>query len=145
MQIHQLQAKKKKRRKTVGRGGKRGTYSGRGNKGQKARSGAKINPLFEGGRSTLIDHLKKVRGFKSTHPKKANLNLNDLERNFANGATVSMINLLANGLLDKIEAKKGVKILSDGKLSKNLIIGKGILLSRSAKNAIEKSGGKILS
>ena len=77
MQIHQLKLKKRKKRKTIGRGGKRGTYSGRGNKGQKARSGGNVDPLFEGGRSSLVERLKKVRGFKSPHAKKININLND--------------------------------------------------------------------
>jgi large subunit ribosomal protein L15 len=58
MQINTLKIKTpKKKRKTIGRGGKKGTYSGKGNKGQKARSGSKLDPLFEGGRSTLIDHM----------------------------------------------------------------------------------------
>ena len=82
MQIHQLKLNKRKSRKRVGRGGKRGTFSGRGMKGQKARSGAKIDPLFEGGRSSLVERLKKTRGFKSPHGKKININLNDLERIF---------------------------------------------------------------
>ncbi|MCX6765698.1 MAG: 50S ribosomal protein L15 [Candidatus Moranbacteria bacterium] len=144
MQIHQLKIGKRKARKRVGRGGKRGTYSGRGMKGQKSRSGAKINPLFEGGRSSLIERLKKMPGFKSPHPKKININLNDLERNFKNGETVSIENLVKIGLVGKIIARNGIKILGDGKLTKKLSIDKGILMSKLAKKAIEKAGGKII-
>lgn len=140
MQIHQLKAGKRKFRKRVGRGGRRGTYSGRGIKGQKARSGVSISPLFEGGRSSLIERLKKMPGFKSPHPKKININLDDLERNFKNGETVSVGDLVKIGLVDKIEAKRAkVKILGDGKLTKKLTIDKNILISKSAKNAIEKA------
>jgi len=139
MQIHELKLKKKKKRKTIGRGGKRGTYSGRGNKGQKARSGGKaIDPLFEGGRSSLIERLKKLRGFKSPHPKKININLNDLERNFKNGDTVSLKSLIEIGLIDRIESRKGVKILGTGKLTKKLAIDKEILMSKSAKEITGK-------
>lgn len=138
MQIHELKISKRKNRKRVGRSGKRGTYSGRGMKGQKSRSGVSINPLFEGGRSSLMERLKKMPGFKSPHPKKININLNDLERNFKAGDAVSIDNLVKTGLVGKIEAKRGVKILGGGKLTKKLTIGKNILLSKSAKAAIEK-------
>lgn len=143
MQIHQLTVKKKTARKTVGRGGKRGTYSGRGNKGQKARSGASIDPLFEGGRSSLVERLKKVRGFKSMHPKKNVVKLESLEKKFQNGETVSVETLLAAKLVNKKDAKNGVKILGTGALTKKVTIEAGILLSTSAKDAIIKAGGTI--
>lgn len=141
MQIHNIKLKtKKKQRKRIGRGGKRGTYSGRGMKGQKARSGVSINPLFEGGRSSLMERLKKMPGFKSPHQKKININLNDLERNFKVGETVSADSLVKTGLVGKIEARSAkVKILGDGKLTKKLSVDKKILMSKSAKEAIEKA------
>ncbi len=138
MQIHELKVGRKKKRKTIGRGGKRGTYSGKGNKGQKARSGAHVDPLFEGGRSSLVERLKKVRGFKSPHAKKININLNDLERNFENGDKIDIKSLIEKGLVGKIEARKEVKILGTGKLTKKLTVDKGIGLTKSAKKAIEK-------
>jgi len=139
MQIHELKLKNKKKRKTIGRGGKRGTYSGRGNKGQKARSGGKaIDPLFEGGRSSLVERLKKLRGFKSPHPKKININFNDLEGNFENGDTVSLKSLMKVGLIDINESRKGIKILGTGKLTKKLVIDKEISMSKSAVEIIEK-------
>ena len=144
MQIHQLKLKKRKERKTVGRGGKRGTYSGRGNKGQKARSGAPINPLFEGGRSSLIMRLKKVRGFKSRNAKNNVVKLEALEKSFKDGETVSMESLISSKLVKKVDAKNGVKILATGAIKKKLTISKEILLSQTAKDAIIKAGGKIL-
>ena len=143
MQIHELKIGKKKSRKRIGRGGKRGTYSGRGMKGQKSRSGAKKDPLFEGGRSSLIDRLKKIRGFKSPHSKKANINLSDLERNFKDGGAVNIKALIKFKLISKPEAMKGVKILGNGKLTKKLTIGKDILLSKSAESAIKKAGENV--
>lgn len=144
MQIHQLTIKKKKIKKTVGRGGKRGTYSGRGNKGQKARSGASIDPLFEGGRSSLIERLKKVRGFKSRAAKKNLIKLDALEKAFKDGELVSLETLLTAKLINKKDASAGAKILGNGNIVKKLTIAKEILLSESAKNAIIKAGGKIV-
>ncbi|HEX8973952.1 MAG TPA: 50S ribosomal protein L15 [Patescibacteria group bacterium] len=143
MQIHQLTLKKRKARKTVGRGGKRGTYSGRGNKGQKARSGASIDPLFEGGRSSLVERLKKVRGFKSRNAKKTTVSLAKLEKVFADGAEISIESLIAAKLVDKKDKANGVKILATGQISKKLTIAQGILLSETAKDAIIKAGGKV--
>ena len=137
MQIHQLKINRRKSRKRIGRGGKRGTYSGRGMKGQKSRSGAKIDPLFEGGRSSLIERLKKVKGFKSIHPKKNVVKLSDLEKKFKDGETVNVEGLVKAGLVDKMKVRNGIKILGDGKLTKKLIIDKNILFSKSAKKAIE--------
>ncbi|MFA5926005.1 MAG: 50S ribosomal protein L15 [Parcubacteria group bacterium] len=142
MQIQDLKLKKRKIRKRIGRGGKKGTYSGRGMKGQKSRSGASVNPIFEGGRSTLIEHLPKVRGFKSLYPKNQVVNLEDLEKNFSDGETVNPQTLRDRRLISKI--KMPVKILGDGKISKKLTIEK-CLVSKSAGEKIEKSGGKITS
>jgi len=136
MQIHELKINKKKGRKRIGRGGRRGTYSGRGMKGQKSRSGAKKDPLFEGGRSSLIDHLKKIRGFKSPYPKKINVDLSDLEKNFKTGDVVNFKSLIKSKLVKKSEVKRGIKILGDGKLTKKITIDKDIFLSKSAEKAI---------
>lgn len=144
MQIHQLTVKKRKDKKTVGRGGKRGTYSGKGNKGQKARSGASIDPLFEGGRSSLVERLKKVRGFKSLQAKKAVVKLEALEKSYKDGDVVSIETLLAAKLVDKADVKNGVKILASGTVAKKLTISAELLLSQTAKDAIIKAGGQIL-
>lgn len=144
MQIHQLTVKKRKDKKTVGRGGKRGTYSGKGNKGQKARSGASIDPLFEGGRSSLVERLKKVRGFKSLNAKKTVVKLEALEKFYKNDGVVSVETLLAFKIVDKADVKNGIKILATGEITKKLTISAELLLSGTAKDAIIKAGGKIL-
>jgi large subunit ribosomal protein L15 len=144
MQIHELKVKGKKDRKRIGRGGKRGTYSGKGNKGQKARSGAKRDYVFEGGRSSLVDRLKKVRGFKSITPKKTILNLVVVESKFSDGEVVSFETLVAKKILRKSEIVNGVKILGDGKITKKISVDSEILTSDSAKVAIEKAGGKVV-
>ena len=132
MQIHELKVIKKKDRKRVGRGGKRGTYSGRGIKGQMSRSGAKKDPLFEGGRSSLIDRLKKTRGFKSIHAKKSVINLDQLEDKFEEGEIVNYDTLVEKGLLKNRDIVNGVKILGRGELKKKLKIADEILISASA-------------
>lgn len=141
MQIHQLKVKFQKKKRRVGRGGKKGTYSGRGMKGQKSRSGANVNPIFEGGRSTLIEHLPKVRGFKSHRPKNQVVDLQKLGKYFQDDDVVNPQSLLAKKLVDNI--KMPIKILSDGKLSKKLTIEK-CLMSKSAKSKIESAGGKVV-
>lgn len=142
MQIHQLKVKSQKKKRRVGRGGKKGTYSGRGMKGQKSRSGTSVNPIFEGGRSTLIEHLPKMRGFKSHKPKNQVINLDQLEKHFADGDIVNPQSLLAKRLIDNM--KVPVKILGDGEIGKKLTIEK-CLVSKSAKNKIETAGGKMVS
>ena len=119
----------RKKRKTIGRGGKKGTYSGKGNKGQKARSGAHVDPLFEGGRSTLIDHMKKKRGFTSRTAKRNIIKLETLEKKFDNNATIGV--------------ELGIKILGNGKVTKKFVVEKEIFVSESAKKAIIAAGGEI--
>lgn len=144
MQINTLQLKnKKKKRKTIGRGGKKGTYSGKGNKGQKARSGAHVDPLFEGGRSTLIDHMKKKKGFKGLEMKLATVALARLEKKFKDGDLIDAGALIKSKIVDRIDAQRGIKILGGDKIAKKFTIAKDIKLSASAKEAIEKAGGKI--
>ena len=145
MQVNTLKLNsKKKKRKTVGRGGKKGTYCGKGNKGQKARSGAHVDPLFEGGRSTLIDHMKKKKGFKSRETKATVLSLDQIEKEFKDGETVNVESLVKTKLLGKVIKREKIKILGVGKFSKKLSFSKDILLSKSAKEAIEKAGGKVI-
>lgn len=139
MQVNTLKLNnKRKSRKNLGRGGKKGTYSGRGVKGQKARSGVSINPLFEGGRSSLIDRMKKNRGFKSTNSKKIVIKLSDLEKKFKDGDIVNVGSLISSGLVDKIRAREGIKILATGKITKKLIVGDGIFMSAEAMKFLKK-------
>lgn len=144
MQIHTLQLKtKKKKRKEVGRGGKKGSYSGRGMKGQKARSGVSINPLFEGGRSTLVDHMKKKKGFLSLKAKTIVISLSKIEDKFKDGEVISRESLKKAGLLGKIKASDTVKLLGSTAITKKIVVKKEVLLSKSALASIEKAGGTL--
>lgn len=147
MQIHQLKFKSTDRAsRRVGRGGKRGTYSGRGVKGYLSRSGSKKRPGFVGGDTPYFKRLPKQRGqgIKSIYQKHLVLNLSVLEKNFKSGEEVSLKSLIQKDLL---RASKGqqveIKILGDGELTKNLTF-KDCLLSKSAKAKIDKAGGKII-
>jgi len=140
MQIHELKVKKKTSRKRVGRGGKKGTYSGRGMKGQKSRSGASQSPTFEGGKTTLIQKTKKLKGFKSRNPKKLAINLSVLEAKFKDGEKVNAKSLKEKKVIRKIS--QAIKILSEGEITKKIII-ENIEISKKAKEKIEKAGGKI--
>jgi len=142
VQLHQLKAiHKKKKRKRVGRGGKRGTYSGRGMKGQKSRAGKRLKPVIR----ELIKRYPKLRGykFKGYRPKPTVINIETLERKFQTGEKVTPKSLLERRLIRRIKGRlPGVKILGTGKLTKKLTI-EGCQISKAAKEKIEKSGGAI--
>lgn len=142
MQLHELkpihQTHKKKR---VGRGGRRGTFSGRGAKGQLARAGRKMMPIIR----EILKRYPKLRGYKyGGIPKNiAVVNVEILEKNFEAGEIVNPENLLKKGIIRKIEGKApAVKILGDGKLAKKISV-EGCTVSKSAKTKIEKAGGSI--
>jgi len=142
MQLHQLKPKyKKSQRKRVGRGGKRGTYSGRGIKGQKARSGHSSQPIIR----ELIKKYPKLKGYKFK-PRSSSLdivNVGDLSKKFKDKEEVNPENLLKRGLVRKMKGKlPEVKILGKGDIDKGLTI-KQCKLSEKAKEKIEKAGGKI--
>jgi len=131
-----------KKSKRVGRGGKRGTYSGRGIKGQKARSGRKMEPAIR----QSIKRYPKIRGyqFKPRRQKPVILNLRDLEGKFSDGAEINPRELLKKGIIEKIKGRlPKVKILGSGDITKKINI-RGCLLSKKAKEKIEKVGGKVL-
>lgn len=142
MQVHELRVGRK-RRKRLGRGigSRRGTYSTRGVKGQKARAGARLRPGFEGGRTPLYARLPKRRGFKSLAPKADVVTLGDLDVSFASGAVVTVSALKRRGLVGKRAWK--VKILANGTLTKSLVVT-GVPASASARSAIEKVGGRVV-
>jgi len=132
MQINDLKLKiKRPKRKTIGRGGKKGTYSGRGVKGQKSRSGANVDPLFEGGRSTLIDRMKKKKGFKSKKVKKTLIKFSSLEKKFTGGAKITVKDLIEKKLIKKSQADCGVKILGPVSGGNNFSFEKEISVSKS--------------
>lgn len=137
MQIHQLSVVKKKGRKRIGRGGKRGTTSGRGSNGQKSRSGASVDPLFEGGRSTFLERLKKVRGFKSIHQKKCLVTLTGLEYACVDGEVITIALLIDKKLAPKTALARGVKIVATGSLKKKLTLGADVTASEKAKESFQ--------
>jgi len=148
MQIHEISKPAwLKEKKRIGRGGKRGTYSGKGNKGQKARSGGNIPPGFEGQDTTLVQRSPKVRGFTSPKLPNVEINLAILEKHFQAGEKVTLASLKEKGIIKlnkRSRARKlaRVKILNNGKITKALNI-EGCLISKGAKEAVEKAGGKV--
>jgi large subunit ribosomal protein L15 len=131
-----------KRRKVVGRGvgSGHGTFSGRGAKGQKARSGSSIPVGFEGGRMPLHRQMPKLRGFKSRTPKAVVVSLDKINDKFNVGQTVNPKELYNKGIIKShLDA---IKVLGEGKISKALIFEK-IFVSKQALEKITKAGGKI--
>ena len=128
-------------RKRIGRGHGSGTgkTSGKGHKGQKARSGGSVKPGFEGGQMPLQRRLPK-RGFNPlTHKEYALVNLRDLEL-FEAGSVVDVEALGKAGLIGQL--KDGVKILGDGELTKSLTV-KAHKFSKSAQEKIAAAGGNV--
>jgi large subunit ribosomal protein L15 len=141
LNLHNLKSAKgsRKKGKRVGRGGKRGAYSGRGMKGQKARSGGKKGLQLKGLKK-MIQSIPKKRGFKSIRFKPEIINIIKLDEKFKDNDKITPEILFKKGLIDKI--KNGVKILGDGELKKKLII-ENCAVSKTAQEKIEKAGGKV--
>lgn len=130
-----------KNRKRIGRGPGSGTgkTSGKGHKGQNARSGGGVKPGFEGGQMPLQRRIPK-RGFVSRNRKVYNLvNLRDLET-FDSGVIVDLEQYGKAGLVSGI--KDGIKVLADGELTKPLTVH-AHKFSKSAVAKIEAAGGKV--
>ncbi|OGN03887.1 MAG: 50S ribosomal protein L15 [Candidatus Yanofskybacteria bacterium RIFCSPHIGHO2_01_FULL_44_17] len=152
MQLNQLKPTiKGKKRKRVGRGGKRGTFSGHGSKGQKARAGTRIRPGFRGGDNPIWKLFPKQRGatkkvdikhkaFQVRYKKPAVVSLSYLSSTFKDGDKISPRELIRRGLVS--DDKNGVKILSGGEISKKLNFS-GLKFSKSAQEKILKAGGSI--
>jgi len=142
MQIHQLRPKhKNKDKKRVGRGGKKGTYSGKGIKGQASRAGRKMVPIIR----ELIKRYPKLKGYRSIAIDNyfAVVNLEVLEKNSKDGETINPENLIKKGIISKMKGKTPkVKILGTGKLTKKLVV-ENCKTSKTARVAIEKAGGSI--
>ena len=142
MKLHELQpsAGSRKGRKRLGRGHGSGwgKTSGKGHKGQNARSGGGTRLGFEGGQTPLFQRLPK-RGFTNINRKEyAVVNLETLNR-FEEGTEVTPELLIETGVVSK--AKSGIKILGNGELTKKLTV-KAHKFSASAKEAIENAGGQ---
>ena len=143
MKLHELRPSEGafKKNKRVGRGvaSGHGKTSGKGHKGQNARSGGGVRPGFEGGQLPLFRRLPK-RGFSNAMFKVryATINVSDLEK-FDDGAVVTPELLKEMGILKK--QLSGVKVLGNGNLTKKLTV-KAHNFSDSAKEKIESIGGK---
>ena len=143
MKLHELErnigATHEKKRVGRGSGSGLGKTSGRGQKGQKARSGGSINPVFEGGQLPLYRRIPK-RGFKNAKFRTtyAVINVEDLNK-FENGTTVTPALLKETGLLKN--QLDGVKVLGTGKLEKKLTI-QANKFSASALEKIKEAGSK---
>jgi large subunit ribosomal protein L15 len=134
-------SRKQRRIRGRGDGSGRGSFSGRGGKGQTARSGGNIKAGFEGGQTPLIRRIPKLKGFKP--PSRVSyqvVNVSALDV-FDEGGTVDLITLYERNLISR--KNRPVKILGDGELSKKLSV-KVDACSASAKQKIEAKGGSVL-
>ncbi len=143
MKLNELQrnigATHEKKRVGRGSGSGLGKTSGRGQKGQKARSGGSINPVFEGGQLPLYRRIPK-RGFTNAKFKKVYgvINVEDLNK-FEDGTVVTPALLKETGLVKK--QYEGIKVLGNGKLEKKLTI-QASKFSESALEKIKEAGSK---
>ncbi|WP_096271365.1 50S ribosomal protein L15 [Paucisalibacillus globulus] len=142
MKLHELKPAEgtRKERNRVGRGTSSGNgkTSGRGHKGQNARSGGGVRPGFEGGQMPLFQRLPK-RGFTNINRKEyAIVNLDVLNR-FEDGTEITPELLIESGVVKN--EKAGIKILGNGSVENKYTV-KAHKFSASAKAAIEEAGGK---
>ncbi len=143
MKLHELKpaegSVKKSKRVGRGAGSGLGKTSGKGEKGQNARSGGGVRPGFEGGQTPLFRRIAK-RGFNNARFRKeyAIVNVEELNR-FDENTVVTPELLLETGLITK--ELNGLKILGNGELSKKLTV-KAHKFTLTAKDKIEKIGGK---
>ncbi|MBE7084052.1 MAG: 50S ribosomal protein L15 [Clostridiales bacterium] len=129
-----------KKRLGRGIGSGLGKTSGKGHKGQWARSGGGVRPGFEGGQMPLIRRIPK-RGFNNHFRKVYSVvNLSALE-GFEANSVVDMEVLNEKGLIKVVKGSVGLKVLGNGTLTKALTV-KAAGFSAAAKDAIEKAGGK---
>lgn len=144
MKLHELEknigATHSKKRVGRGSGSGLGKTSGKGQKGQKARSGGSINPVFEGGQLPLYRRIPK-RGFSNALFKTeySIINVEDLNI-FEDGTIVTPALLKETGVIKKELA--GIKVLGAGKLEKKLTI-KAHKFSKTAIEKIKESGSNI--
>ncbi|MFC1678450.1 50S ribosomal protein L15 [Patescibacteria group bacterium] len=136
--IHTIKANKKasRNKKRVGRGNSsgHGTYSCRGLKGQKSRSG--VSGLKRLGMKQILLRTPKKKGFKSEKIKDQIVNLEELNKHFKSNEVVTPKSLQDKGLIDNINI--GVKILANGKLKVKNLKFQNVKYSRSVKAQIEK-------
>lgn len=144
MLINQIKHKNKSK-KRIGRGGSKGTYSGKGMKGQKSRSGRKLRPALR----DLIIRLPKKRGsrFKIISERPLIVNIDAINKSFNNGEIVNIATLILKKIVNIKKSKKSpkIKILGNGNFDKKLIFSKDILFSATTKEKILKTDSTIIS
>ena len=146
MKLHNLSpaqgANTSEKRLGRGIGSGLGKTSGKGHKGQWARSGGGVRPGFEGGTMPLTRRIPK-RGFKNALFKKVYsiVNVETLEKNFDNGAVVNAEVLYEKCIISKIE-EYGLKVLGNGELTKSLTV-QAKKFTESAAKKITEAGGKV--
>lgn len=140
--LHQLPKRPGRRHRRVGRGhgSGRGTYSARGIKGQRARTGGRKG-ITRRALAQTMRGLPKQRGFKSITPRYVAVNLAAIERHFAGGDVVTPERLARLGY--KSDGMRGLKILGSGKLTKALTV-QAHAFSTSAAHAITQAGGRVI-
>lgn len=153
MQIHELKGNTTSK-KRVARGGKRGTTSGRGTKGQTARSGGRRRPGFEGGRTSLAKLTPKLRGSGSGMGARRNRKLRVLRVDriigfYNDGDTVSPDSLVANGVLRGEKSRFGLRVKIVGAPADDFVIDKKLTfenceLSNALTAAVESAGGTVV-
>jgi large subunit ribosomal protein L15 len=141
MKMHEIKPAKgaRRKRKIVGRGAASGLgkTSGKGNKGQNARSGGTRHPRFEGGQMPIIRRLPK-RGFTNIFKKEYNtINLDAIARLEITGEVTAQV-LAEHGF---VRANKPLKVLGRGEITKPMVV-KAARFSKSAADKIEKAGGQ---
>lgn len=143
MELHNLTPTEKKR-KRVGRGGSRGGTSGKGHKGQRARTSGNVRPGYEGGQMPLYRRLPK-RGFNNTMFQDVTVivGLTRINDAFNDGDEVTKDLLIERGIIKALKSKKSfvVKILANGQIEKKLVVH-AHAFSEAAKQAIESAGGE---
>ena len=148
MQLHELKRNTPNKKKTtIGRGGKRGKTSGRGHKGQRAHGDHGVRPEMR----DIIKRIPKLRGYGKNRARTVNssrvrpvvVNVSVLEKAFKKGEKITPTVLVEQGIVSK---KRGsvptVKILGVGILTKSITVT-DCLVSKTAKEKIEKTGGSI--
>ena len=133
-------SRKSKKRVGRGDGSRKGSFSGRGCKGQKARAGFRMKPGFEGGQLPIIKRLPSQRGFTNIFKTEFDIvNVGQLTV-FEAGTEVDLVKLVTAGLVKT--GQKLVKILGDGEIDRPLTV-KADKFTATAKAKIEAAGGKI--
>ena len=137
MQLHEIkQTHPSRKEKRIGRGGKRGTFSGRGTKGQHARAGGKFNPQER----ALLKRIPKLRGYKFKPWRQIPeiVQISAINKVFADGAIVSPETLYKAGLIDKVKGKiPKVKILGGAEVKKKFVF-EDVVFSKAFEATLKK-------